>query len=79
MRRAFAAIACLSVLLYAELAVACPVCASRDESGGVMRTVALGVLVVAPWIIALTVGLYIRRDIRRSLVPAAVADSETTE
>jgi hypothetical protein len=56
------AAACVAVglSLLPQLAWACPVCAQRSD-GGSMRTLALGAFVVMPWIVAATVGLYVRR------------------
>jgi hypothetical protein len=65
MRRFVAALALgASAALYAPAALACPVCAQRQE--GPLGTIALGVFIVSPWIIALTVGWYVRRSINSS-------------
>ena len=55
--------AALTTLLVAQIAHACPVCAQRED-GGLMSDVALGALIVAPWIVAGAVALYIRRLVK---------------
>lgn len=47
--------------------LACPVCAQRQE--GPLGSVALGVFILMPWIIGITVALYIRRSSQRDSVP----------
>jgi hypothetical protein len=61
-RRGAALAAFLAATLATTLASACPVCAQRSD-GGALGDVALGAFIVAPWIVALVVGLIIRRNI----------------
>jgi hypothetical protein len=56
----------LVVLAVTNMAAACPVCATRQD-GGTLGWVALGAFVISPWIIALSVGLWIRNNARRSM------------
>jgi hypothetical protein len=46
------------------LALACPVCAQRQE--GPLGTVALGALIISPWIAAGAVGLWIRSENKKN-------------
>jgi len=50
-------------VLASSLAWACPVCAERGD-GGLMSNVALGAMVMSPWMVALSVGLWIKRGNR---------------
>ncbi|MFP6685544.1 MAG: hypothetical protein VB934_12555 [Polyangiaceae bacterium] len=50
----------LASVLGSSLALACPVCAERGD-GGLMSNVALGAMVLSPWMVALSVGLWIKR------------------
>ncbi len=47
--------------IWPALALACPVCAQR-QGGGPLGTVALGAIIVSPWIAAGTVGWWIRSE-----------------
>jgi hypothetical protein len=62
-RRAVASLSLLTTLGWTAVALACPVCAQRDD-GGWLAQVGLGAFVLSPWIVALCVGLYIRRGVR---------------
>ncbi len=52
----------LAAALAADVALACPVCAQRQDQGPLGK-VALGALIVSPWIAAAAVGWWIRRGI----------------
>ena len=60
MRKLVALASALTVSLSASFALACPVCASREEPSS-LRWIALGAFIVAPWFVAGAVGLYLRR------------------
>jgi hypothetical protein len=60
MKRPLALLSCLGTVLAAPAAAACPVCAQRQE--GPLGTIALGVFIFMPWLIAITVGHYIRKN-----------------
>ena len=83
MRHFFALAAALVTTTGAAVANACPVCAQRTD-GGIMGNVALGAMVLSPWIVGLSVGLWIRRSTQDAAPwmecsAGAAADSETTE
>jgi hypothetical protein len=61
MRRASSGTVALATTLVAVVAQACPVCAQRSD-GGLLGNVALGAMVISPWIVALSVGLWIKRS-----------------
>lgn len=63
-------------MLWAEVAAACPVCAQRNELGGPLRSVALGVLIVAPWFVALAVGIYIKKSLASAEAGRALGDTD---
>jgi hypothetical protein len=63
-RRFVAVSAGLVALLSAEIAAACPTCASREEPGS-LRWFAIGALMLSPWIVAGSIALYIKRGMRR--------------
>jgi hypothetical protein len=60
--RLWSLLAALVVALSSEIALACPVCAQRQDDGPLGK-VALGVFIVAPWFVALAIGLWIRRGL----------------
>ena len=62
MRALVSSLVALAATLCADLALACPVCAQR-EGGGALGTVALGALIVAPWIAGGAAAFWIRRGI----------------
>ena len=74
MKRALALASATLLTLASDVALACPVCAQRDE-GGVMRYAALGVLVVMPWLVALAVAGFIRRE-RLAVLAATSVEGE---
>ena len=76
MRRAVAFASAIVLMLATAPAFACPVCAQRDD-GGVMRYTALAVLVAMPWLVALAVGAFIRRE--RLAVAALSSGSSSAE
>ena len=59
-RKLTASMLALVTVLFASVAAACPVCASREEPSS-LRWVALGAFIVTPWIVATVVALYIRK------------------
>ena len=62
MRPFLASLAAATVMLTPAWGFACPVCATREGSGP-MGTLALGALIVAPWIAAAGVGWWIRKGL----------------
>lgn len=69
MSRGIALAAAAAAALIAPAASACPVCAQRQD--GALGTVALGLFIVTPWIVALSVGLYIRKTARDEAPPVS--------
>lgn len=62
----------LGTVLVAPAAAACPVCAQRQE--GPLGTIALGVFIFMPWLIAVTVGHYIRKNTRAAGVESVESE-----
>ena len=61
MRRLLTTAIGLWVTFVSTYAAACPVCAQRDEEG-IMRYIALGALVVLPWVVVGGAALYLWRE-----------------
>ena len=72
MKRSLALLTGLGTVLAAPAAAACPVCAQRQE--GPLGTIALGVFIFMPWLIAVTVGHYIRKNVRASNVESVESE-----
>ena len=66
MRRLLAA----AVLLAPTLALACPACAARGDGEQLRTVVFLGVMILLPFVVALTAYLAIRRTLRLEQPPA---------
>jgi hypothetical protein len=64
----------LVALGWPALGLACPVCAQRED-GSALGTVSLAVFIVAPWIAALAIGLWIRRGVLAEQAPQIVAET----
>ena len=60
-----------------QVALACPVCAQRDD-GGWMSDIALGAMVLSPWAVTLTVGLWIRKNGRSENEPLETTTEDDT-
>jgi len=67
MRSFVATLAAVAASLTPAMALACPVCATREGSGP-LATAALGALVVAPWFAAAGVGWWVRRGLLEEAV-----------
>ena len=73
LRKILFTVSVLTTSLVSSFAWACPVCA-QGRDGGWLYNAALAAMVFAPWAIALSVGLWIRRGNR----PAALDESEVS-
>ena len=60
MRNTIATLVATATGLVSSAALACPVCASREEPSS-LRWVALGAFIVSPWIVAGVIAFYIRK------------------
>jgi hypothetical protein len=64
--------------MFTSVALACPVCASREEATD-LRWVALGAFILTPWIVVGAIALYIRRGMLAERGAAGSLPSENIE
>ncbi len=75
MRALWTTLTALAIVAVANVAQACPVCASREEAGS-MSWIALGAFVLSPWFIAVAFGIWLRRATREDSFPLPSSETE---